>query len=116
MKLPFASEAEVPKAKIVLYLLNLNHSRGKGKARFFLAHGFNSEKWETFVTALRRHAVENDIARQINSRLGLTFVIEGPMITPNEKVALVRSVWFIETGEKIPRFVTAYPLRQRKQI
>jgi hypothetical protein len=114
MKLPFASEAEVPEAKIVLYLLNLNHSRGKGKARFFLTHGFRSEAWQEFAHALRQHAGENEVARQVNSQLGLTLVIEGPLKMPNETVALVRSVWFIESGEKTPRFVTAYPLRWRK--
>ncbi|MFN2196373.1 MAG: DUF6883 domain-containing protein [Candidatus Promineifilaceae bacterium] len=25
----------------------------------------------------------------------------------------MRSVWFIETGEEIPRLVTAYPLRRK---
>ena len=32
MKLPLADEAEVPREKIVLYLLNSEHRAGKGKA------------------------------------------------------------------------------------
>lgn len=111
-----AAEAEVPEAKIVLYLLNPNHRDGGGKARFFLARGFTVELWEELANALRRHAIEYEVKRQINSPLGLRFVIEGLMSMPDETVALVRSVWFIESGEQIPRFVTAYPLRQRKQI
>src|SRR5205814_2167136 len=35
MKLPLVDEAEVARAKIVLYLLDLNHRAGKRKARFF---------------------------------------------------------------------------------
>ncbi len=42
MKLPLADEAEIPKAKIVLYLLNPEHRRGKGKARFFVGRSFCS--------------------------------------------------------------------------
>jgi len=31
-------------------------------------------------------------------------------------VAGIRSVWFIEAGERRPRFVTAYPLRRTTQL
>ncbi|MHC5937749.1 hypothetical protein [Nostoc sp.] len=27
----------------------------------------------------------------------------------------MRSAWFIETGETIPKFVTSYPLKRREQ-
>jgi hypothetical protein len=64
--------------------------------------------------ALRRHALENEVSRQINSPLGIRFVIEGSMSMPDETVARIRSIWFIESGERIPRFVTAYPLRRKK--
>jgi hypothetical protein len=29
---------------------------------------------------------------------------------PDGRTPTIRSVWFIETGEEVPRFVTAYPL------
>ena len=114
MQLPSATEAEVPKAKIVLYLLNPNHRSGKSKAHFFFAHGFTTGRWEKLTDALRRHALENEVSRQINSPLGIRFVIEGSMSMPDETVARIRSIWFIESGERIPRFVTAYPLRRKK--
>jgi len=44
MKLPLAAEAEVPKAKNALYLLNPNHRSGKSKAQFFITHGFVAER------------------------------------------------------------------------
>lgn len=44
MKLPLVDEAEVPRAKIVLYLLNPNHR--SGKARFFRDHGYATERWQ----------------------------------------------------------------------
>ena len=114
MQLPSVTEAEVPEAKIVLYLLNPNHRSGKSKANFFFARGFATEQWEELADALRRHALEHAVSRQINSPLGISFVIEGFMSMPNETVARIRSIWFIESGERIPRFVTAYPLRRKK--
>src|SRR5690348_13691884 len=114
MQLPFVTEAEVPKAKIVFYLLNPNHRSGKSKARFFLGHGFAPERWEKLAEALRQHALENDVTQQKKSPLGTRLVIEGSMPMPDEMVAKIRSVWFIESGERVPRFVTAYPLQQRK--
>ncbi len=116
MQLPSATEAKVPEAKIVLYLLNPNHRDGKSKANFFFVRGFSTVQWEELADALRRHALEHEVSRQINSPLGVRFVIEGLMSMPDETVAVIRSVWFIECGERIPRFVTAYPLRQKKRI
>ncbi|HEY1663326.1 MAG TPA: hypothetical protein VGI03_12985 [Verrucomicrobiae bacterium] len=116
MKLPFVIEAEVPEAKIVLYLLNPHHGDGKSKARFFSARGFQVKQWKELADTLRRHALEHEVAQQINTVLGIRFVVEGMMTMPDETVALIRSVWFIESGERVPRFVTAYPLRHKKRI
>jgi hypothetical protein len=42
--------------------------------------------------------------------------VEGDMTMPDGAIAGVRAVWFIERGERIPRFVTAYPLKRKKQV
>jgi hypothetical protein len=39
--------------------------------------------------------------------------LSGVLLAPDRRGIVVRSVWFIETGEQIPRFVTAYPLQRR---
>jgi len=115
MKLPLVNEAEVPRAKIVLYLLDPNHRSGKSKARFFAGHGYGAERWQLLAEALRRHASENEVVKQETTPLGVRLVVEGPLILCDGVVALIRSVWFIESGERVPRLATAYPLRQRKR-
>lgn len=115
MKLSSTNEAEVPRAKIVSYLLDSNHRAGKSKARFFLSHGFTVERWQELAEALRRHAGENEIAKQERTPLGDRFVVEGPMPLPDGGVASIRAIWFVESGERMPRLATAYPLRQRKR-
>jgi len=116
MKLPLADEAEVPKAKIVLYLLNPEHRRGKSKARFFTSRGFGADDWEAMARALRRHAAGNEITKEETTPLGVRMVVEGVMAMPNGTVAEVRSIWFIEHGERIARFVTAYPLKKKEAV
>ena len=36
-----------------------------------------------------------------------------PLETPDGRDPLVLAVWFIRSGEEIPRFVTAYPVGRR---
>ena len=116
MKLPLENEAEVPRAKIVHYLLNPEHRAGKGKARFFASHGFAVEDWQRLANALRQHSRDHDIAKKETTPLGVRFVVEGDMTMPDGTVAGIRAVGFIERGEWAPRFVTAYPLKRKKQV
>ena len=116
MKLPHANEAEVPRAKVVHYLLDPNHRAGKSKARFFIGHGYDTEHWQELAEALRTHARENEVAKQEVTMLGVNLVVEGPLTLRDGVIAQIRSVWFIESGERLARLATAYPLRQRKQI
>lgn len=116
MKLPRADEAEVPSAKIVLYLLNPEHRAGKSKARFFASHGFSADDWQTLAKALRQHACEHDVTKEETTPLGIRMVVEGSMAMPDGTVAGVRSVWFFERGERTPRLVTAYPLKRKQHV
>lgn len=62
------------------------------------------------AAAIREHAVAHDVARTEESPFGLRYIVEGGLVVPGGRAALIRSVWFIERGEDTPRFVTAYPL------
>ena len=113
MKLPHADRPEISKAKVVQYLLSLTHRAGKGKAEFFLAHGFTVSTWEELATGLQQHAIANVVVAQEGTAYGTRYVIEGPLVAPNGRELQVRTVWFIDEGGRAPRFVTAYPLKRR---
>ena len=98
-----------------LYLLNPEHRSGRSKARFFSGHGYAPERWEEMAEALRTHGRENEVAKQETTPLGVRLVVEGPLTLRDGVVAEIRSVWFIESGERVARLATAYPLRQRKR-
>jgi len=44
MRLPFMESAEVPKRKLVDYLLSTTHPFGRYKARVFIRYGFSPER------------------------------------------------------------------------
>jgi hypothetical protein len=110
MRLPNTENAEIPRAKIVDYLLSLSHPDGRGKAIFFMGFGFSLEAWETLGSALREHAVRNDVTKVEPTPFGTRYVVEGSLMAPDGRTPNVRVVWFVENGASMPRFVTAYPL------
>ncbi len=113
MKLPNCENAVISEMKITGYLLSTKHRDGRSKAEFFTQLGFSSDSWEELATALLRHAADNEVANVEDSPFGTRCIIEGILFAPGEGSAIIRSVWFIEKGEQIPKFVTAYPLRRR---
>jgi hypothetical protein len=111
LKLPNYYQAVVPERKITAYLLSPTHPDGSGKEKFFTAFGFSLEEWETLAAALVSHVADNDVTKVEDSPFGTRYVVEGTIISPDGRNPFLRSVWFIGTGEDIPKFVTAYPLK-----
>lgn len=113
MKLPNVEQAEVPEDKITRYLLSTTHRDGKHKAAFFMRFGFKPKAWQQLMQALRDHARQHDIIREELSPFGIRYVVEGTISAPDGGAPTVRTVWFVDTGQSTPRFVTAYPLERR---
>lgn len=108
MKLPNYKNAVVAEAKITLYLLSDENSGGK--AAFFSNVGFSLEQWEILRTALLDHAAVHEVARLKHNMHGMKYIIDGKLSTPDGRNPQVRSVWIVENGQTVARFVTAYPL------
>jgi hypothetical protein len=111
MMLPNLDRAVVSEDKITGYLLSATHRDGRHKVAFFLRFGFRPEAWEELASALLNHARAYDVVKDEASPFGVRYVIEGALPAPDGRAPLVRSVWFIDTGDDVPRFVTAYPLK-----
>ena len=108
MKLPFADQAVVSETKLVDYLLNPDHPRGRGKARFFVALGFRRERPEILREALLRLAATAEMT-ETSGMFGRKFVGVGEIDTPGGLTARVVSVWMLPDGVPPPQLVTAYP-------
>jgi hypothetical protein len=107
--LPAYASAVVPEQKIVAYLLSFSHPDGRSKAQFFGRFGFRADRWQIFADALRQHAASYEVAAMEVTPFGTRYAIEGALVTPDGRNPPVRTIWFIATGETIPRLVTAYP-------
>lgn len=112
MKLPNYQQAIVPKAKIVDYLLSPTHADGWSKERFFIRFGFTQESWYLLAAALYAFAQENNVTGIETSPFGQRYIVEGTLQGLDGRKPWIRTIWFIRTGEAIPRFVTAYPLQR----
>jgi hypothetical protein len=102
----------ISEAKIRDYLLNVDHPDGTSKARFFINGGFSPENPSELTEALVRHFVDNKDARIINRPDkfgGIRIIVDAPMLVPDGRKPLDRSVWVIDEGVIQPRLITALP-------
>jgi hypothetical protein len=112
MKLPNIERAFIRPEKITQYLLSENHSVGQYKARFFLGFGFSLPSWQQLETALLQQASQYEVAQMEATPFGVSYAIDGSLPTPDGRNPQVRTVWFIETGQTAPYFITAHPLKR----
>ena len=112
MLLPNVENAVLRQEKITEYLLSQTHPVGRHKAEFFTRHGFSLETWECLADALLSHANTHEVAKVEVTRFGERYVVEGAIESPDGRNPEVRSVWFVESHEECPSFVTAYPLKR----
>ncbi|MBK9123548.1 MAG: hypothetical protein IPM16_10585 [Chloroflexi bacterium] len=110
MKLTNAEHAIVAAPKI-LYLLSAEKSGGKDK--FFERSGFSVAQWEVLQAAVLQHGQAYDTVNVVTTDFGVKYVVEGKLSTPDGLNPFVRSIWQIDHGETVPRFVTAYPVQEK---
>ena len=109
MELPNKSLAYVSIGKIVDYLLSETHVVGKSKAKFFRSFGFDESNIRQFEQGLAHIAKTESVTEITETTYGKKYVIDGELEIPNGDTVRLRTVWIIETGDDIPRLVTAYP-------
>ncbi|KQQ12784.1 hypothetical protein ASF56_06420 [Methylobacterium sp. Leaf122] len=100
----------VPSDKIVKYLLNVDHPKGGPKARFFLSFGFDPDRPGIMADALLGHFILNPGTPVPATQGALErMVIEGPLMSPDDRNPQVRSVWQREDDGTAWRLITAVP-------
>ena len=110
MELPNKSHAYVSENKITNYLLSGTHIIGRSKAKFFRSFGFDETNVSQFVQGLINIAQIESVAETAKTIYGTKYVVDGELETPNGDMIRLRTVWIIETGDDVPRLVTAHPL------
>lgn len=109
MTVPHADRAIIAAEKLAGYLLNVSHKRGATKARLLLSVGYRSDAPQTLESDLRTQHLSLDATRTSTNAYGVVYEIEGPIRTPSGKTVRFCSIWQIDTGTQVPRFITMYP-------
>jgi hypothetical protein len=110
LRLPHATAAIIDRGKITDHLLATAHPAGRAKAAFFAHFGFSIAHWQRLRDALFDHAQSAPVVAAADTPFGKKYILEGPLAAPDRRSPRVQAVWFIEIGERVPKFVTAYPL------
>ena len=109
MTVPNADRAIIAPEKITGYLLNVSHKRGGPKARLLLSLGYRPDDPRQLQTDLRTQHLSLDVTRTSENAYGVVYEVEGPIRTPGGKNVRFCSIWQVDTGTDVPRFITMYP-------
>lgn len=106
----YKSRAYVSIRKITDYLLSETYGVGKSKAKFFRSFGFDETNIVQFEQELVYIAQRESVAEVTETIYGKKYVIDGELETPSGYMIRLRTIWIIETGNDIPKLVTAHQL------
>jgi hypothetical protein len=109
MTVPNADRAIIAPEKITGYLLNVSHKRGGPKARLLLSLGYRPDDPRRLESDLRTQHLSLDVTRTSENAYGVVYEVEGPIRTPADKNVRFCSIWQVDTGTDVPRFITMYP-------
>lgn len=109
MTVPNAGRAIIAAEKITGYLLNLSHKRGGPKAKLLLSVGYRPDAPERLESDLRTQHLPLQVTRTSQNAYGVVYEIDGPIRTPSGRSTRFCSVWQVDTGTDVPRFITMYP-------
>jgi hypothetical protein len=109
MTVPNADRANIAPEKITGYLLNVSHKRGGPKARLLLSLGYRPDDPRRLESDLRTQHLSLDVTRTSENAYGVVYEVEGPIRTPGSKNVRFCSIWQVDTGTDVPRFITMYP-------
>jgi hypothetical protein len=109
MTVPNADRAIIAAEKLTAYLLNMSHKRGAAKARLLLGVGYRSDAPHLLESDWRAQHLSLEVTRTHENPYGVVYEIEGPIKTPSGRSVRFCSVWQVDTGTDVPRFITMCP-------
>ena len=91
------------------YLLNPAHPEGATKAQYLSEMGYNQENYHILEVDLRNQHLTCDVQPGKVSIYGIKYEIVAPLVGPNGKKRVIRSVWMIRKGDSFARLITLIP-------
>jgi uncharacterized protein DUF6883 len=108
--LPNSGRAILDVGKLEDYCLNLDHPRGRHKARLFRESLGLTRDDAQWLRRLILGAIAGSNAIELaTDRFGARWRVDVP-VSRHGKSGVVRTIWIVRTGEDVPRFVTCWVL------
>ena len=107
--LPNHEQAYIPESKLTKYLLSETHAVGKAKAKYFRSLGYTEANADQLADGLLMIAKSKGVSQAVTTPYGTKYIMEGDLFTPIGATVRICTVWVVESGDKRPQFVTAYP-------
>ena len=106
--LPNAFTASTPQAKIQGYLLNNNHPVGQHKEKVLNSVlGYNYNNWDELADYIYKAVQKNGVSNIEVTKYGTKYKVPVRVYGKKKKSMVLNTVWQIDTGSNIPRFITA---------
>jgi hypothetical protein len=109
MRLPNGDRAVVDIRKLQDYCLNLQHPRGRSKARVFASVGIREADAEEFRDLLLLAARNAEARLGVANPYGQRYVVDFDLVR-SDRTVRVRSSWIVRVGEDLPRLTSCYVL------
>jgi hypothetical protein len=93
----------------VTHYLNLQHFRGRNKARVFAAFGVWEANAEELRKALLTAACNTEARLGVANVYGQRYIVDFDLVR-HGKTARIRSTWIVRIGEGLPRLTSCYVL------
>jgi hypothetical protein len=68
-----------------------------------------SDAPQVLESDLRTQHLSLEVTRTSENAYGVVYEIDGPISTPSGQSMRFRSIWQVDTGTDLPRFITMYP-------
>ncbi|GBO53065.1 hypothetical protein APA_973 [Pseudanabaena sp. lw0831] len=112
MKLPNGDRPEISMQKILGYCLNINHDKGKDKARVFQSRlGITSQNADRLVELIQIAAVEGEVVQESNTKFGKEYKVDWEI--PNTGGTELRTIWEVSIEAGYPRLISAFLKREK---
>jgi len=106
--IPNFQKAEIPRQKLVNYLLDPLHKEGRHKARVFKsALAFDQSSWEELAQAIIAELPYFPATVGSEGEWGKKYEVVLPITGKNDRNVEVLTVWIIRLETDFPKFVTA---------
>lgn len=96
-------------------MLTADPLAGRGKPGFLTRIGFSADAPAALIAALRAHVRQHEVVGTVETEYGVKYRVDGLLSTPDGRPLRVRTIWQIDHGADVPRFITIRPLKERER-